>query len=54
MAFRREVNDRPRLMLGEQLAHKLCVADVAMRQFVARVGIQSGKISRIPGVRQQI
>jgi hypothetical protein len=54
VAFRGEMYDRARLMLPQQGADKLFIADVPSNEQIARVFIQRRKVGRVSGICQQI
>ena len=54
VALRGEIDDRDRLVLLQQPADQLAIADVAAHEEMARVSLQAGEVLRIAGVGQLV
>ena len=54
MALRREMDDRARVMLFEQLPDKTAIADIAVNKFIPPIRRDALQIVQVPGVRQLV
>ena len=52
--FSGKIDDRARLVLGEQLGDKVEIADPALDEDVARIVSQCGQVFEIAGVGQRV
>lgn len=54
MGFRGEVEDRPRLVLGEQAGYQLAIADIAGDEGVPGVAVEAGEVLPVAGVGELV
>ena len=54
MAFRREMNDRVRPVLGQQAGYERAIEDGAVDECVGRIAFERGQVVDIAGVGQRV
>ena len=54
VALRREMDDRPHAVFGEESLHERLIADVATDERVPGVAVEGGEIAHVPGVGELV